>query len=73
MELLRITADLTSLITLSDIVHTREQKSMGLAWECIEYVKLYTQSMMMQTCQNDLGFNLYAMLSVYYIVTISEN
>ena len=27
----------------------------------------------MQTCQNDLGFSLYAVLSVYYIIAISEN
>jgi len=43
---------------------------MGLAQECVEYG---VGSLMMQTCQNNLGFTLYSMLSVYYMVVISEN
>ena len=43
---------------------------MGLAQECVEYG---VGSLMMQTWQNNLGFTLYSMLSVYYMVVISEN
>jgi len=43
---------------------------MGLAQRCVEYA---IRSLMMQTCQNNLGFGLYTMLSVYYIVVILEN
>ena len=35
--------------------------------------KLCTKSLIIQTCQNKLGFSLYAMLSVCYIVTTSDN
>ena len=34
--------------------------------------KLCTISSVMQICQNDLSFSLYAMLSVYYIVATSD-
>ena len=43
---------------------------MELAQRCVEYA---IRSLMMQTCQNNLGFGLYTMLSVYYIVVILEN
>ena len=43
---------------------------MELAQRGVEYA---IRSLMMQTCQNNLGFGLYTMLSVYYIVVILEN
>jgi len=73
MKLLRTIANLTSLIIPLGIVYTREQKSTGLAWKYVKYVKLYAQSVMMQTCQNNLGFNLYTAPSVCHVITISEN
>jgi len=58
---------------LLDVVHTRGQKSTGLAWECVEYVKLCVKSLMMWTCWNNLGFSLYVASSVCHLVAISEN
>jgi len=55
------------------MVHIREQKSIGLAQRYVEYVKLCTRSSIIRTCQNDLGFSLYTMLSACCMVTISEN
>ena len=37
---------LKNLMVLSDTVHTREQKSIGLAQRYIEYIKLYVKSLM---------------------------
>jgi len=58
---------------MSGIVYTRGQKSAGLAQVYIAYVKLHVRGLMMWTFWNNLGFSLYTILSVYHMVTISEN
>jgi len=64
---------MASLIILLDIVHTRRWKPVRLVQKCIEYRKLHTKSSIIQTCQNDLGFSLYTIPSVCYMITILEN
>ena len=58
---------------MSDMVYIREWKPIGLAQGYIEYVKLCAKSLMMQIYQNDLGFSLYTMPSISYVVILSEN
>ena len=55
------------------MVHNIGQKSIGLAQRCVEYIKLCARSSIMWTCQNNLGFSLYIILSVCCMITISEN
>ena len=58
MELLRSNSRLRSLIILSDAVHTGDES----LWDWLGNTNLW----------NNLGFSLYAMLSVCHMVTISE-
>jgi len=55
---------------MSDIVHTWKQKSMELAriQQIRELIKIHR----IQTFLNSFGFSLYAVLSIYYLVTTSE-
>jgi len=54
---------------LSDIVHTRRWKSMGLVWRYIECVNSMLDNI---NLWNNLGFSLCAMLSVCYMVITSD-
>ena len=54
---------------MSGIVYTREQKSIRLTQRYVEYVNFVLSD---ANLWNNLGFSLYTMLSVCYMVTTSN-
>ena len=54
---------------MSGIVYTREQKSIRLTQRYVEYVNFVLND---ANLWNNLGFSLYTMLSVCYMVTTSN-
>ena len=48
-------------------------KAHSVDLEMYRVQNLYMRSLVMQTCQNDFGFSLYAALFICHVVTISNN
>ena len=59
-------------MTICQVQFISEDESPQISSEIYRVWKLYAMSLVMWTCQNNLGFSLYAIPSIYYIVATSD-